>query len=66
MGIEPNDASALPANDLQQTPQPSAAKSGAVTADAVLAMLAALPPAERARLATLLEDKARLDDAAGL
>jgi uncharacterized membrane protein len=61
-GIEPPDASALPTNDLQQSRQSGAAKSGAVSVDAIIAMLAALSPEDRARLAALLSGQAEGED----
>lgn len=57
-GLETNDTSTLPANELQQTPQLGAAQSGAVSFDAIIAMLAALSPEDRARLAALLATEA--------
>ena len=58
VGLEPTDASTLPANDLQQSSQAGAAQSGAVSVDALFAMLAALSPEDRARLAALLTGQA--------
>ncbi len=57
-GLEVAGASTLPEKDLQQSPQAGAAKSGAVSVDVLVAMLAALSPEERARLAALLATKA--------
>lgn len=62
-GIEPPDASTLPTDDLRQALQPGAAQSGAVSVDAIIAMLATLSPEDRARLAAMLtgqgEEKCR-------
>jgi hypothetical protein len=57
-GFELTDANPLSLNSLQQSPQPGAAQSGAVTVEALLAMLATLSPADRARLAALLSGQA--------
>jgi hypothetical protein len=54
VGLEPTDATTLPEKGLGKTQQSSAAKSGAVSVDTILAMLATLSPEERARLAALL------------
>ncbi len=56
-GLELPDASSLWANDLRQTQQAGAAQSGAVTADALLAMLLSLSPDERDRLLSLLRSQ---------
>jgi hypothetical protein len=48
----------LSKKNLQQTQQGGAAKSDANSLDAVLAMLAALSPSDRARLAALLTGQA--------
>jgi hypothetical protein len=58
VGLEPSDASSLPLNDLRKSKQEGAAKSGAVTVETVLALLAALSPSDRARLAALLTGQA--------
>jgi hypothetical protein len=44
----------LPTNDLRQPQQASAAKSDAVGFEALMVMLAALSPEDRARLAAML------------
>jgi hypothetical protein len=61
VGLEPAAATGIHNNDLRQSPQEGAAKSGAVPAEAstptvesLAAALLALPPADRARLAALL------------
>jgi hypothetical protein len=67
VGLEPATASGMHDNDLRQSSQEGAAKSGAVPADpstiyleSLVAALLALPPADRARLAALLTgDKGR-------
>ena len=61
-GFELADVSALPANDLQQSQQPGAAKSGAISIETLLAMLATLSPADRARLAALLTGEANAQE----
>lgn len=62
VGLELTGASPLPENDLRQSPQASGAKSGAVSVDAIIAMLAALSPEDRARLAALLAEQAEGKD----
>ena len=61
-GIEPLPPSTLPHKHLQQSPQVGAAQSGAVSVDAIIAMLAALSPEDRARLAALLSGQAEGKD----
>lgn len=50
VGLEPIDASTIGTKDLRQSPQASAAKSGAVDAATLLALIQSLPAEERARL----------------
>jgi hypothetical protein len=57
-GFELSDESPLSAKDLLQSSQDGAAKSGADKLDALLAMLSALSPSDRARLAALLTGQA--------
>lgn len=55
-GLEPDDVSTIPKKDLRKSANSSAAKSGAVGADALSAMLAALSIEDRERLRALLAD----------
>lgn len=54
VGLETSDASSLSTNDLRQSAESGAAKADAVSLDAIIAMLAALSPEDRARLAATL------------
>lgn len=58
VGLEPTDANTLQTNDLQQSQLSSAAQSGAVSVEELLAILATLSPEDRARLAALLSGQA--------
>ena len=54
VGLEPSDATTLLTKDLQQSPESGAAQSGAVSVEAVLALLATMSEEDRERLRTLL------------